>query len=66
METLTAAELVAVSDLIDRYSDLGLGATDASVVVLAARHEIRRIATLDRRHFSVVRTMAGESFELVP
>jgi len=66
MEALTAAELVAVSDLIDRYSDLGLGATDASVVVLAARHEIRRIATLDRRHFSVVRTMAGKSFELVP
>ena len=66
METLTGAELLAVSDLIDRYADLGLGAADASVVVLAGRHGSRRIATLDRRHFTVVRTMTGESFELVP
>ena len=66
METLTSTEMTMIADLLDRYADLGLGAADASVVVLAGRHGQLRIATLDHRHFSVVRSLAGESFELVP
>jgi predicted nucleic acid-binding protein len=66
METLTAQDLGRVADLVEQYADLGLGATDASVVVLADRHGQRRIATLDCRHFSVVRPATGGSFELIP
>ncbi len=66
METLRLEDLRRTADLVDRYADLGLGATDASVVALAERHGQSRIATLDRRHFSVVRSVSGASFKLVP
>lgn len=66
IETLTSTDLNMIADLLDRYADLGLGAADASVVVLAGRLNQRRIATLDHRHFSVVRSLAGEGFDLVP
>lgn len=66
METLTSDDLRRTAELVEQYTDLGLGATDASVVALAERHGQDRIATLDRRHFTVVRSAAGASFELVP
>jgi predicted nucleic acid-binding protein len=39
---------------------------DASVVALAERHHARVIATLDQRHFSLVRPRHVPAFELVP
>jgi hypothetical protein len=38
---------------------------DASIVALAEELGVRRIATRDVRHFSVVRLRDGSSFELV-
>jgi predicted nucleic acid-binding protein len=38
---------------------LPLGATDATVVALAERHNDRDIATLDRRHFTVIVSSIG-------
>lgn len=55
-----------IGDLVERYADLPLGGTDASVVALAERTNARIVITLDRRHFSVVRPRHCESFELVP
>jgi predicted nucleic acid-binding protein len=50
---------------IDRtYGELGLGLVDASVVALAERLDVRRIATRDVRHFTVVRTRDGRALEL--
>lgn len=66
VEDLTAVEWQRVHDLADRYRDLPLGGTDASLVVLAERHAATRIATLDRRHFTVVRPAHTTTFELVP
>ncbi|WP_258308524.1 hypothetical protein [Streptomyces sp. NWU339] len=43
-----------------------LGDTDASVVAVAERVKTLRVATLDRRHFTVVRTQRGEAFTLYP
>lgn len=48
-----------------RYSDLGLGLVDGSVVALAESLGIRRVATRDLRHFAAVRLRDGSSFELV-
>ena len=39
---------------------------DASVVAIAERLEQDTIATLDRRHFSVVRPLHVDAFTLVP
>src|SRR6476646_9936210 len=51
-----------LSDLQRQYDDLGLGVVDASIVALAERLGERRLATLDRRHFTVVRPARAESF----
>ena len=60
----TAAES---AELAERYEDLGLGLTDASLVALASRLETIRVATFDERHFRVVRPLSGEdAFTLLP
>jgi uncharacterized protein len=48
------------------YRDLPLGTVDASVIVTAERLGIVEVATLDRRHFSVVRPSHVAAFELLP
>lgn len=52
--------------VIEQYLDLGIGLTDASLVVLAGRFRIERILTLDERHFRAMRTPQGRSFTLLP
>lgn len=44
-----------MAELVRRYDDLPLGTTEASVIALAERLGIKQIATLDHRHFRVVR-----------
>jgi predicted nucleic acid-binding protein len=54
-------------ELADRYTDLGIGLTDASLVVLAARVESAAVATFDERHFRAVRPLAvADAFRLLP
>lgn len=52
--------------IIDKYADQNVGLADASMVVLADRYRTRTIATLDRRHFGVMRPSGGGRFRLVP
>lgn len=59
------ADLVACADVIARYRDQEIGVTDASLVVLALRHQTRTILTLDRRHFEVLRPLDGGHFNLL-
>ncbi len=66
IETLTTEDLARVADLVEQYLDLPLGGTDASVVAVAERFGESRVATLDRRHFSVVRPAHVTSFDIVP
>ena len=48
------------------YADLPLGAVDASVIAVAERVGASEVATLDRRHFSVVRPRHVGAFALLP
>jgi len=63
---LTFADLHRMADLIDTYADLHLGTVDASVIALAERLGVTTIATLDWRHFTVVRPRHVEAFRLLP
>jgi predicted nucleic acid-binding protein len=63
---LDADDYRRVRLLVERYWDLPLDVVDASVVAIAERLEETTIATLDRRHFSVVRPLHCEAFTLVP
>jgi hypothetical protein len=55
-----------VGDLLTQYEDLGLGIVDASVVAACERLGETELATLDRRHFSVVRPRHCEALTLLP
>lgn len=55
-----------MSQFVEQYADLPLGTTDASVVAIAERMGIEEIATLDRRHFTVVRPRHLNAFVLLP
>ena len=58
---------VEATSIQDQYADLGISLADASLVALAARMQSVRIATLDRRHFRVMRPLAGGGyFTLLP
>jgi predicted nucleic acid-binding protein len=51
---------------VEKYADLPLGGTDASVVALAERLHETELATLDHRHFKVVRPNHVAAFTLRP
>ena len=59
-------DLALACEVVERYSNLGIGITDASLVVLADRYRTRTILTLDRKHFGVLRQLDGSHFEIVP
>lgn len=57
------ADVPRIQDLMRRYADLPLGFADAAVIALAEGSS-SRVATTDRRHFTVVR--AKKPLELLP
>lgn len=66
VEQLAGADWQRIATLIRRYASLPLGGTDASVVAVAERLKVQRVATLDHRHFRVVRPDSLGFFELLP
>jgi len=64
--TFDGADVTAAAKVVERYADQRVGLADASNVVLAARYATRTIATLDHRHFSVLRPLNGGRFSIVP
>lgn len=66
LEPVHPADLLRMAELVARYHDLPLGSVDASVIAAAERHGIAEVATLDHRHFSIVRPQHAESFQLLP
>jgi|ERR1700691_4036822 uncharacterized protein len=62
----TADDLSRAAELVEQYADLPLGTTDACVVALAERLNITELATLDQRHFNVVRPCHVQALTLIP
>ncbi|MCM3920978.1 PIN domain-containing protein [Frankia sp. AiPs1] len=63
---MTPADASRAAILVERYADLRLGTADAFVVAVAKRLRAVKFATLDRRHFSVVRPAHVPAFTLLP
>lgn len=55
-----------MAELVEQYADFPLGAVDASVIAVAERLDVHTVATLDHRHFTVVRPTHVDTFTLVP
>lgn len=65
-ESVGAADWLRIAELVAAYRNLPLGTVDGSVVATAERLGASTIATLDRRHFSVVRPNHVNAFDLLP
>jgi uncharacterized protein len=65
-EPVRPADWLRIAELVARYHDLPLGTVDASVVAAAERLNETEVATLDRRHFSVVRPAHVPALTLLP
>jgi uncharacterized protein len=63
---LDATLLLEAARLQAQYADLPLGVVDAAVFATCESIGERRVATLDRRHFSILRTRRGTALELLP
>lgn len=56
VEPVAASDWLRMAELVAQYADLPLGTVDASVIAAAERLGVNDIATLDHRHFTVVRS----------
>lgn len=59
-------DLARVRLLMEQYSDQPMDLADASLVALAERLRLRKVFTLDRRHFSACRPRHIRYFEIFP
>jgi uncharacterized protein len=63
---LSPDDLTQMGELVRTYADFPLGAVDASVLAVAERFGVDRIATLDRKHFTVVKPRHVPALTLLP
>ncbi|MBF6416723.1 type II toxin-antitoxin system VapC family toxin [Nocardia cyriacigeorgica] len=63
---LTRVDLARMAELVRKYADFPLGAVDAAVLAVTERLDVYEVATLDRRHFSAVRTRHPKPLRLLP
>ena len=66
LPALEEGDVRVAADVAERYLDQAIGVADASIVVLADRYATRRVLTLDRRRFEVLRAADGARFEIRP
>lgn len=63
---IESGDLFRMAELVETYADFPLGMADASVIAVAERLSVLDIATLDHRHFRVVRPRHTTAFRLLP
>jgi predicted nucleic acid-binding protein len=66
IEELQQADYVRIGELLTTYADLRVGFVDAAVLAIVERLREPKLATLDHRHFSVMRPRHIEALELLP
>jgi uncharacterized protein len=66
IEELMPQDYVRIRDLCDRYSDSEIGFVDASVLAVVERLNEPKLATLDHRHFGLLRPRHVDALLLLP
>lgn len=66
VEDLKLSDYQRVAELLEQYIDLRVGFVDAAVLAIVERLAEPKLATLDRRHFSIMRPGHVEALELLP
>lgn len=55
-----------MAHLVEQYASLPLGGTDVCVIAVAERVNTPHVATVDRRHFTIVRPAHVPALDLLP
>lgn len=67
LAVLNEREVQLAAKIISQYSDMKIGLTDASIVVIGDRYGCRDVLTLDERHFRALVPLGGRRrFRLLP
>ncbi|HYM45757.1 MAG TPA: hypothetical protein VES65_06295 [Solirubrobacteraceae bacterium] len=66
VEALSAADHRRIGELLRTYADLRVGFVDAAVLAIVERLREPKLATLDHRHFSVMRPRHVDALDLLP
>ncbi|MBI2317698.1 MAG: PIN domain-containing protein [Chloroflexi bacterium] len=66
VEDLAPADYLRVRELCERYASADIGFVDASVFAVVERLGEAKLATLDRRHFGLLRPRHAEALALLP
>jgi uncharacterized protein len=66
IEDLATEDYERVRELCERYADSDIGFVDAAVLAVTERLNEPKLATLDRRHFTMLRPQHVESLHLLP
>lgn len=66
IEDLVAQDYERVDELLGAYSDLKVGFVDCAVLAVVERLGEPKLATLDYRHFGVMRPRHVEALQLLP
>ena len=66
VEELELADYERCRELVDRYRNLPLGFVDAAVMSVVERLGEAKLATLDHRHFTIVRPRHVPTLRLLP
>jgi uncharacterized protein len=66
VQSLTGRDYERTAELMRTYADLRVGFVDAAVLAIVERLREPKLATLDHRHFSIMRPRHVEALELLP
>jgi predicted nucleic acid-binding protein len=66
IEDLLPDDYRRARELCDRYSDADIGFVDAAILSIVERLNEKKLATLDRRHFSLLRPRHVDALQLLP
>ena len=59
-------DIFRIREICRTYADADLGFVDASILAIAERLNVTRVATLDHRHFRMMRPRHVEALTLLP
>jgi uncharacterized protein len=66
IEELTTEDYERIRELLKTYADLKVGFVDCAVLAVTERFGEPKLATLDHRHFGVMRPRHLDALELLP
>jgi predicted nucleic acid-binding protein len=66
VEDLLPEDYLRIRELCDRYADADIGFVDAAVLAIVERLREPKLATLDHRHFGLLRPRHVDALQLLP